>query len=122
MVKFYIKRYPFEFGFQCNKQRAISSFLAQVMPVLVKCVWLTEAHSTCRVGNFDMSKIPRAESNFELQDRGVLDMSKGTWGEPYLTLFTSKTPITPSKLIYNLSKQLKPIKNLWKRLQNMFEG
>ena len=59
---------------------AISSFLAQVMLVLVKCVWLAEGHSTCRVGNFDMSKIPRAEPKFEPQDRGVLDMSSRAIG------------------------------------------
>ena len=64
MVKFYIKRYPFELGFQRNKQRAISSFLAQVMPVLVKCVWLAEGHSTCRTGHLDMSSVPRVGSLF----------------------------------------------------------
>ena len=50
------------------------------MPVLVKYVWLAKGHSTCRVKHFDMSKIPRAESKFELQDRGVLDVSSGATG------------------------------------------
>ena len=64
MVNFYIKRYPFESGFQSNKWRAILSFLTQVMSVLLKCVWLAEGNSTCRVGNLDMLRCSRVEPEF----------------------------------------------------------
>ena len=37
-------------------------------------------------GHFDMSKIPRGESKFELQDRGTLDMSSGACGHVEMDL------------------------------------
>ena len=111
VIKFYIKRQPFESRFQRNKRRAISSFLAQVMPVLVKCVWLAEGISTCRKSLEQNPILSFRTEGFGICRVGHLDMSKGTWGGPHLPLFTSKTPIAPSKLKYHLSQQLKPMKN-----------